>query len=118
MDRPWLMSAVYFDDYILAAVESLDGSALLRTGRAALHTIHGLFPPPARSGHVDGKDHISLKKLEAGDARWAQSKEFLGFVFDGHFRTVHLTQRKALAITEAISRLLKKSVPPNQSFNQ
>ncbi|KAI2500309.1 hypothetical protein MHU86_14189 [Fragilaria crotonensis] len=44
-DRPWQMSAVYVDDYILAAVESADGSALQRTGRAALHTIHGLFPP-------------------------------------------------------------------------
>jgi hypothetical protein len=97
MDRPWQMSAVYVDDYIIAVVESPDGSALLRTGRATLHTIHGLFPPPARSGHVDGKDPISLKKLEDGDARWAQSKELLGFVFDGHSRTVHLTHRKALA---------------------
>jgi hypothetical protein len=115
-DKPWQMSAVYVDDYILAAVESPDGSALLRTGRAALHTIHGLFPPPARSGHVDGKDPISLKKLEAGDARWAQSKELLGFVFDGQSRTVHLTQRKALGITEAITRLLKKTRAPVPKF--
>ncbi len=116
MDRPWQMSAVYVNDYILAAVENPDGSALLRTGRAALHTIHGLFPPPALSGHVDGKDPISLKKLEAGDARWAQSKELLGFVFDGHSRTVHLTQRKALGITEAITRLLKKMRAPVPKF--
>ena len=115
-DKPWQMSAVYVDDYILAAVESPDGSALLRTGRAALHTIHGLFPPPARSGHVDGKDPISFKKLEAGDARWAQSKELLGFVFDGQSRTVHLTQRKALGITEAITRLLKKTRAPVPKF--
>ncbi len=97
-DKPWQMSAVYVDDYILAAVESPDGSALLRTGRAALHTIHGLFPPPARSGHVDGKDPVLLKKLEAS--------------FDGQSRTVHLTQRKALGITEAITRLLKKTRAP------
>jgi hypothetical protein len=97
------MSAVYVDDYILAAVESPDDSAHQRIGRATLHTIHGIFPPPDRSGHVDGKDPISLKKLEAGNARWAQSKELLGFVFDGHSRTVHLTQRKALGITEAIT---------------
>jgi hypothetical protein len=92
------------DYYIIAAVESPDGSALQRTGRAALHTIHGLFPPPDRSGHVGGKDPISLQKLEAGDARWAQSKELLGFVFDGQARTVHLSQRKARGITEAITR--------------
>jgi hypothetical protein len=112
------MSAVYVDDYILAAVESPDGSALQRTGRAALQTIHGLFPPPDRSGHVDGKDPISLKKLEAGDAHWAQSKELLGFVLDGQSRTVHLTQRKALGITEAITRLLKRLVFQYRSSNQ
>jgi hypothetical protein len=61
------MSAAYVDDYILAAVENPEGSALQRTGRAALHTIHGLFPPPDRSGHVNGKDPISIKKLESGD---------------------------------------------------
>jgi hypothetical protein len=110
------MSAVYVDDYILAAVENPEGSALQRTGRAALHTIHGLFPPPDRSGHVDGKDPISIKKLESGDARWAQSKELLGFVFNGQSRTVHLTQRKALGITEAITRLLKKSRAPVPKF--
>ena len=117
-DRTWQMSAVYVDDYILAAVESPDGSALQRTGRAALHTIHGLFPPPDRSGHLGGKDPISVKKLEAGDARWSQSKELLGFVFDGRSRTVHLTQRKAVGIADAITRLLRKTraaVPKFQS---
>ena len=103
--RPWQMSAVYVDNYILAAVKSPDGSALQCTGRAALHNIHGLFPPQDRSGHVGGKDPISLKKFETGDARLAQSKALLGFVFDGQARTVHLTQRKALRITEAITRL-------------
>ena len=102
-DRPWQILAVYVVDCNLATVKSPDGSALQRTGRAALHTIHSLFPPPDRSGHVSGKDPV-LKKLEAGDARSAQSKELLGFVFDGQARTVHLTQRKALGITEAITR--------------
>ena len=66
--RPWQMSAVYANDCILAAVESPDGSALQRTGRAALHTNRGLFPPLDRSGHVGGKGPISLKKFEAGNA--------------------------------------------------
>ena len=77
--RPWQMSAVYVDDYILAAVENRSGTALAHAGRAALHTIHGLFPAPHRSGHTNGKDPISLKKLEAGDARWAPSKELLPY---------------------------------------
>lgn len=75
-DRAWQMSAVHVDDYIFASVKSPDGTALQRTGRAALHNIHGLFPPPDCSGHVGrSRDPISLKKLEAGDAHGAQSKE-------------------------------------------
>jgi hypothetical protein len=72
-ERPWQMSAVYVNDYILAAVESPDGTTLQRTGRAA---------------------------------RWACSKELLGFGFDGQLHIVHLTQRKALGITEATTQLL------------
>ena len=107
--RKWQMSAVYVDDYILAAVENCTGTLLQRTGRAALYTIHGLFPPPAQSGHTGGKDPISIKKLEAGDARWDHTKELLGFVFDGQERTVHLTQRKAQSIADATTKLLKKN---------
>ncbi|KAI2491431.1 adenylate kinase [Fragilaria crotonensis] len=103
------MSAVYVDDYILAAVEDRAGTLLQRTGRAALYTIHGLFPPPARSGHIGGKDPISAKKLAAGDARWAHTKELLGFVFNGKDRTVHLTQRKAAGIADDTAKLLKKN---------
>ena len=36
--------------------------------------------------------------------------------FDGQSRTVHLTQRKALGITEAITRLLKKLRAPVPKF--
>ena len=106
--RSWQMTAVFVDDYILAAVEDTTGTLLERTGRAALHTIHGLFPAPDRSGHASGKDPISQKKLDAGDAQWAPAKELLGFVFDGQARTVHLTQRKATGIADATTKLLKK----------
>ena len=105
----WQMSAVYVDDYILAAVEDRAGTLLQRAGRAALHTIHGLFPPPDITGHSGGKDPISTKKLEAGDAQWAPTKELLGFVFNGTTRTVHLTQRKATSIAEVTAQLLKKN---------
>ena len=114
--RQWQMSAVYVDDYILAAVEDSTGRALTRVGRAALHTIHGLFPPPERSGHRGGKDPISTKKLEADDARWCCTKELLGFVFDGQARTVRLTQRKARSIAEATVRLLRKNRATIQKF--
>ena len=114
--RKWQMSAVYVDDYILAAVEDASGTLLQRTGRAALHTIHGIFPSLERSGHVGGKDPVSLKKLMAGDAQWAPTKELLGFVCDGSTRTVRLTQRKANDIAEATAQLLKKNRAATQKF--
>ena len=102
------MTAVYVDDYILAAVEDASGSLLTRIGRAALHTIHAIFPPPILSGHVDGKDPISQKKLEANDARWAPEKVILGFVIDGAARTVRLPEVKAADLAMATRRLLAK----------
>jgi hypothetical protein len=107
--QPWKMSAVYVDDYILAAVEDRAGKLLQRAGRTALHTIHGLFPPPDITGHIGGKDPISTKKLEGRDAQWAPTKELLGFVFNGTMRTLHLTQRKATGIAEVTAQLLKKN---------
>jgi hypothetical protein len=109
--RPWQMSAVYVDDYILAAVENRSGTALAHAGRAALHTIHGLFPAPHRSGHTNGKDPISLKKLEAG----TPSKELLGFICDSRTRTVTLTQQQ-LHRTQPVS-LLKRIGPLYKNFN-
>eukprot|EP00978_Attheya_sp_CCMP212_P001508 scaffold3149_cov26-Attheya_sp.AAC.3 len=70
-------SSVFVDHFILVAVEDAAGSKLDHTGRAALHAIHGIFPPPAVSGHVGGKDPISVKKLEKGDAGWGtRSKNY------------------------------------------
>jgi hypothetical protein len=40
---------------ILAAVESPDRTTLDRVERAALHTIHGLFPPPEQLGNAGAK---------------------------------------------------------------
>jgi hypothetical protein len=109
-ERKWQMLAVYLDDYILAAVEDPTGTLLQRTGRAVLHTIHGLFPPPERSGHLSGKDPISMKKLEAGDARWAHTKEIHGFVFNVEDHTVHLTQRRKVAgIADNTTKIQKKN---------
>ena len=116
LPHKWQMSAVYVDDYILAAVEDRTGTLLQRAGRAALHTIHGLFPSPVRSGHTGGKDPISEKKLVAGDAQWAHQKELLGFICDGATRTVHLTQQKATGFAEATARLLKKDRAALQKF--
>jgi hypothetical protein len=87
--------SVYVDDFILAVVENEDRSLIRRVSRAALHAIHSIFPPPERSGHVGGKDPVSKKKLEKGDARFEIEKEILGFLINGADHTVRLSSVKA-----------------------
>ena len=74
------MTGVFVDDFCLGAVENAIGSQLRRISRADLHSIHATFPVPEVSGHTGGKDSISLKKLENGDARWAPTKELLALL--------------------------------------
>jgi hypothetical protein len=60
-----------------ALVENDSRTLLRRVARATLHAIHAIFPPPVVSRHVGGKDPISRKKLEKGDARFDIEKEIL-----------------------------------------
>jgi hypothetical protein len=78
-DRPWTAPpdapdqtsvGVYVEDYVLGVVENDDRTLIRRVLRATLHAIHSIFPPPEVSGHIGGKDPISTKKLEKGDARF------------------------------------------------
>jgi hypothetical protein len=70
---------VYVDDHVLGVVENDDRTLICRVSRATSHAIHSMFPPPEVSGHTGGKDPISRKKLEKGDARFDVEKEILGF---------------------------------------
>jgi hypothetical protein len=65
---------VYVNDFILALVENEDRTLIRRVSRATLHAIHSIFPPPEISGHLGGKDPISMKKLAKGDARFEIEK--------------------------------------------
>jgi hypothetical protein len=96
------------DDFIGAAVEDKSGTLLGRISRAALHGIHSVFPPPSITGHTGGKDPISVKKLEKGDAQWCHEKEILGFIINGATKTVRISEAKASDIVTEIRRILKK----------
>jgi hypothetical protein len=117
-ENTWQMSGVFVDDFILAAVEDESGNLLLHTARAALHSIHGVFPPPSVSGHKGGKDPVSEKKLIKGDARWAACKEILGFLLNGKNRTIQLTDAKAMGIVTEIIKVLKKRKVPLKRFQK
>jgi hypothetical protein len=54
---------VYVDDYVLAILQDAACTMLRRVARATLFGIHAIFPPPEVSGHADGKDPISIKKV-------------------------------------------------------
>jgi hypothetical protein len=107
---------VYVDDFVIGVVENEDRTLIQRVSRATLHAIHAIFPPPEVSGHVGGKDPISRKKLEKGDARFDVEKEILGFMLNGVDRTVWLAEAKAQAIAEEISKVLRKSRVPLKRF--
>jgi hypothetical protein len=109
---------VYVDDYIGAAVENASGTLLGRISRSALHGIHSIFPPPAVTGHLGGKDPILLKKLQRGDAQWNHEKELLGFIVDGAAKTVRISQSKSDDICNELRRIQKKKRVPLKRYRK
>jgi hypothetical protein len=110
------MSAVYVDDFCLAAVEDASGTLLQRMARATHHAIHSVFPTPEATGTPDAKDPISEKKLAKGDARWNPQKEILGYWLDGIQRTVQLPPSRAKNLLREVKSLLKKKWVPLKRF--
>jgi hypothetical protein len=101
-------SLVYVDDFIIALVENANRTLIQRVSRAALFGIHAIFPPPSISGHAGGKDPISQKKLEKGDASFTVEKLVLGFLLNGRDRTVTLPADKAAKILQELKKVLHK----------
>ena len=109
---PTTLLQVYVDDFCHATTESKDGTHVPRVRRAAIHAIHSVFPEPAVTGHTDGKEPISDRKIEKGDGDFVTTKEMIGFLFDGIKRTVRLPPEKATKYVREIHRVLRrKSVP-------
>jgi hypothetical protein len=107
-DSPTHGIFVYVDNFIGTAVKDKSGTLLGRITRAAIHGIHSIFPSPEVTGHIGGKDPISLKKLERGDARWHHEKDIFGFLVNGKTKTVRISKTKATDSATEIRRILKK----------
>jgi hypothetical protein len=105
--KPWRV-LVYVDDYIVAVLSHKGIRFIQQVARATLFGIHAIFPPPAITGHKNGKDSISQKKLEKGDARLLTKKEVLGFDGDGAARTWALPEKKRKAISLELKKMCKK----------
>jgi hypothetical protein len=110
------MSAVYVDDFLLAAVEDKEGQLLDQAARATLHAIHSVFPPPTADDAPGTKNPISEKKLAKGDARWDTIKEVLGYELNGKDRTIQLPQSKSEALLKELRKVLRKQRVPLKRF--
>ena len=82
-------------DYFILATQPYSSEDLNELSRTALADICSFFPTPKESGHVNGRDPVSEKKINKGDGRWSHLKVILGFIFDGRFRSVQLPQDKS-----------------------
>ena len=109
---PTKLLQVYVDDFCYATTKSEDGKHIHAVQRAAIHSIHAVFPPTLVTKHKDGKELISAKKVAAGDRNFDTKKEMIGFLFDGVKHSVHLPSAKAsVHIKETHTMLRRKMVP-------
>jgi hypothetical protein len=107
---------VFVDDFmngIAIPPGDLPGQERVRqwVGRATLHAIHAVFPPPGVTGHEGGKDSVSIKKCLKGDARFETDKVMLGFRLQGgprRNRLVGLPEDKAVRYRDAIQEALDR----------
>ena len=87
LDDATLACRVFVDDFM----QGLAGdpgrperkAQQLWVARVALHAIHAVFPPPDVLEHKGGKDSVSLRKLEKGDAMFKLKEVLLGFLLSG-----------------------------------
>ena len=105
---------VFVDDFINGVAGPPDRATktmeLRWVSRAAMHSIHSVFPRPDVLGHEGGKDSISLKKVNKGDATFEATKELLGHVMmgsPGQGRMVGLSETKVAKYCEAIRSALE-----------
>ena len=107
-DLPWatpygvtLLSRVFVDDFMNGIAGPPNRTRKRQEqrwfGRATLHGIHGIFPPPDVLQHEGGRDSVSEKKCLKGDAIWKQYEILLGFGVcgaQGNGRTIGLPKDK------------------------
>ena len=98
---------VYVDDF-LGITNNMDPTHLKHFGRALLHGIHSVFPPPTITGH-DGGDPISEKKMQQGDGQWAHIKEILGWEFNGKTSQSNSPKKKQSRYNASSKQLPKET---------
>jgi len=110
-----LLSRVFVDDFMNGIAgppnRARKREEQLWFGRATLHGIHGIFPPPDVLKHEGGRDSVSMKKCLQGDAIWKRYEILLGFGVNGSqgaARTVGLPKDKKDKYVDYIRDALDK----------
>ena len=87
-----------------------------QVAHVTLFRIHAIFPPPASSGHMGGKDLTLEKQLKWDDAYLTTQKEILGFDADRCKRTWRLPMVKLQPTLRTLRAMTKSHhIPKKQS---
>jgi hypothetical protein len=110
---PWAAIEVFVNDFIAI---NQGAARIPHTTQTILHGIEQVFLPPEVTGHTNGKTPVLQKKVMKGEADWQVCKEVLGWLVDGHKRTLELTLDKAVAYASKLNKLLRKKKTPLTRF--
>jgi hypothetical protein len=97
------MHEVYMDDFITLAIADAQ-EELNHISAATMMVIHDVFPED--TDNLD-EDPISIRRMEKGDAAWANVKDILGLTFDGMNKTLWLPQDKRDALLTMLRQWLR-----------
>ena len=84
---PWAAMEVFVNDFIVLCQ---DVPRIDQLTRSILQCVEQVFPTPAFTNHVGGREPLSEKKIRKGEADWMTRKEVLGWLVDGDARIVNL----------------------------
>merc|ERR1711957_846508 len=76
---PSKLLGIFVNDFMLSAHQK-SAADLLELSRVTIHNICSGFPLLGVSGHVNGRDPVSEKKMKQGDGRWSTVNNILGFL--------------------------------------
>ena len=107
---------VFVDDFI-GVTNTQSHQKLLQISRTMLHGIHTIFPPTSITKHT-GEDPISQKKLIQGEGTWHNTKEILGWIFDGTHFTIQLPIEKCNNIITTIRKIKQLKGAPLNTFQK
>jgi hypothetical protein len=105
---PTKLLQVFVNDFCFAMMQLSDKTHILIICRAAVHGIHSFFPQPEVTGHQNGKEPISHKKLDLRNGDYTSKRDMIGFTFDSIKRTIHLPPTKMAVSIKTTHCLLAK----------